>query len=102
MFRRIEGEDPLSLGRQATLAPRDSEPVLPVVAPLENERELLPHDHPKWVTDGISISQRARMLVANLKPVMVRALTFWDHRVRSIAIAGRRLQIDPSGSYRIE
>jgi hypothetical protein len=29
-------------------------------------------------------------------------LSFWDHRVRSIAVGERRVRIDASGSYAID
>ncbi len=62
----------------------------------------LPSDHPQWMKDTLSISQRARALLAKIKPVVVRVITAWDHRVRSISIAGRTLKIDASGSYRFD
>ena len=61
----------------------------------------LPRDHPAWQRDVISVSARAREIVARLRPLAIRALTFWDHVRRSTAIAGRTLEIDPSGSYRL-
>lgn len=76
------------------------------VAALLPEGELetppLPRDLPQWAKDAVAISRRARQLLARLKPIVVRVLTFWDHRVRSIGIAGRKLSIDPSGSYRAD
>jgi hypothetical protein len=39
--------------------------------------------------------------MVRLRPVVVRVLTFWDHLRRGAAIAGRTLEIDPSGSYRL-
>lgn len=62
----------------------------------------LPSDHPKWMKDTLSISQRARALLVRLKPVALRAIAYWEHRVRSIAIGGRNLSVDPSGSYRLD
>ncbi len=62
----------------------------------------LPSDHPHWMKDTLSISQRARALIAKIKPVVVRVITAWDHRVRSISIAGRTLRVDASGSYRFD
>jgi hypothetical protein len=41
-------------------------------------------------------------LIARLRPVAVRILGFWDHRIRSAFVAGTRISIDPSGSYRME
>ncbi len=61
----------------------------------------LPADHPAWARDALSISQRARALLARIKPVVVRVVAFWEHRVKSIAIGNRTLSIDASGSYRV-
>ncbi|MDQ2662777.1 MAG: hypothetical protein M3Y18_01935 [Candidatus Eremiobacteraeota bacterium] len=52
--------------------------------------------------DALSLSQRARRVMAKLQPIVLRALTYWDHRVRSLFVSGRRLTVDPSGSYKIE
>ena len=49
----------------------------------------------------ISISARARTVLAQLRPVVLRVLSYWDHRVREIALGGRRLAVDPAGSYRL-
>ncbi|MBD5635735.1 MAG: hypothetical protein IAI49_14785 [Candidatus Eremiobacteraeota bacterium] len=62
----------------------------------------LPSDHPAWMRDSLSISQRARALLASIKPVVVRVIAFWEHRARTIAIGGRTLCVDASGSYRFE
>jgi len=56
---------------------------------------------PAWQRDALAVSARVRALLATLRPVVVRALTFWDHAVRSIRIGAARLEIDPSGSYRL-
>jgi hypothetical protein len=61
----------------------------------------LPRDHPAWQRDILSVSARARTVVAALRPVVVRALTFWDHVVRSIRVGPRRVEVDPSGCYRL-
>jgi len=61
----------------------------------------LPRDHPAWQRDALSISARVHAIVAQLRPLAVRVLTFWDHAARSITIAGRRLEVDPSGCYRL-
>ena len=62
----------------------------------------LPHDHPAWMKDTLSLSQRARLVFARLKPAVVTVLRFWDHQVRSIVVGGRRLSVDASGSYRLD
>lgn len=61
----------------------------------------LPRDHPAWQRDILSVSARARAVVAALRPVIVRALTFWDHVIRSVSIGARRVEVDPSGCYRL-
>lgn len=62
----------------------------------------LPNDHPRWMKDTLSISQRARALLQKMKPVVMRVITAWDHRVRHITISGRTLKVDASGSYRFD
>ncbi|MBC5800096.1 MAG: hypothetical protein GIX03_06390 [Candidatus Eremiobacteraeota bacterium] len=62
----------------------------------------LPGDHPAWMKDTLSISQRARALLTKLRPVVLRVVTYWEHKARSIVCAGRRLSIDQSGSYRLD
>lgn len=61
----------------------------------------LPRDHPAWQRDVLSLSARARAVVAALRPAVVRVLTFWDHVARSVTIANRRVEVDPSGCYRL-
>ena len=61
----------------------------------------LPRDHPRWQRDILSVSARARAVIAALRPVAVRALTFWDHVVRSVSVGTRRVEVDPSGCYRL-
>jgi hypothetical protein len=61
----------------------------------------LPRDHPAWQRDMLAVSARVRALLAQLRPVAVRVLTFWDHAVRSVSLGGRRLDVDPTGSYRL-
>ena len=61
----------------------------------------LPRDHPAWQRDVLAVSARVRAIVARMRPVAVRVLTFWDHVVRSVAIGGRRVDVDPSGCYRL-
>jgi hypothetical protein len=72
---------------------------------LETSAELgnnLPGDHPAWARDVVSLSARFRGMLARIKPVAVRVLTFWDHHVRSIMVGGRRLSVDASGCYRMD
>ena len=75
---------------------------VPSVADPETEAgATLPADHPRWQRDVLSISARARAAIANLAPLVVRVLSYWDHRIREIALGRRRLAIDPAGSYRL-
>jgi hypothetical protein len=101
VLQRIENDDNAAAAR---LAPGQAyaEPIVPSVAQVELETAPLPRDHPPWVKDAIAVSQRAREILAKLKPVVVRVLCFWDHRLRSITAGGRRVTIDLSGSYRID
>ncbi len=62
----------------------------------------LPRDHPAWMRDTLSISQRTRALLGKLKPVALKIISQWEHRVRSIAIGNARLSVDASGSYRLD
>jgi hypothetical protein len=74
----------------------------PVADAPPEEAPSLPSDHPAWTKDTLSLSQRARALVATLAPLVVRTLTYWDHRVRSIVLRSGTLRVDVSGSYRLE
>jgi hypothetical protein len=101
MLRHVELDEapanlPLAVGASR------SEAIVPIVAEGELETALQPHDQPRWVKDAVAVSQRAREIIANLRPAAVRVLCFWDHRIRSIAVAGRCVQVDPSGCYRVE
>lgn len=102
MLRRIE-PDETNL-RLETSAPGTArtDPVVAGVAESELEPERLPNDHPRWVRDAIALSSRARELVQKLKPVVLRVMTLWDHRFRSIVVGDRRVTVDPSGSYRAD
>lgn len=103
MLRRVEPNG----AREANAALREREAaqtqaIVAAVPDVELETSLLPRDHPPWVTDTLSVSNRARELLGRLKPVIVRILTFWDHRVRSVFVGDARVSIDPSGCYRRE
>lgn len=76
-------------------------PALPPIDPDAAGTPQLPSDHPPWQRDVISISSRARAVIATIVPVVVRALTFWDHRLREIACGSRTLAVDPAGCYRL-
>jgi hypothetical protein len=101
MLRRVDADEQRHPHGLETAGTIGAEPIVSAVAQPEMETTL-PRDHPKWVKDALSVSQRAKDLVTRLKPVVVRILTFWDHRVRSACIGGARVSIDPSGSYRVE
>lgn len=79
-----------------------SAPVAPHAADEELETDRLPREHPRWVKDAPAVSQRARALLAALRPIALRVLSFWDHHMRAIRIGDRELTIDSSGSYRLE
>ena len=98
MPRRIDRDLERS---RAELGPVLYDPLAAVGPDAELETPPLPRDLPPWARDAIAVSQRARDLIARLKPAIVRVLTFWDHRVRNAIVGGRRLDIDASGSYRI-
>jgi hypothetical protein len=61
----------------------------------------LPRDHPAWQRDILSVSARARAVVAALRPAVVRVLSFWDHVVHRVSIGARRVEVDPSGCYQL-
>lgn len=77
-------------------------PVLALLPDDELETPPLPREFPKWTKDALAVSQRARQIIATLRPAIVRVLTFWDHHIRSAIVGGRELQVDVSGSYRID
>jgi hypothetical protein len=79
-------------------------PVAPMpVADISAEMPAsLPRDHPAWQRDMLAVSARVRAVLAQLRPVAIRALSFWDHAVRAVTVgSGRRLEVDPSGCYRL-
>ncbi len=101
MLRRIESEH-RAASLAASLETAHSEPIVSAVGEPDLETPFLPHDHPPWVKDTLTLSRRAREIIAGLPRVAVKILSFWDHRIRSIVVSGTRLSIDPSGSYRCE
>jgi hypothetical protein len=102
MLRRVESEEARAPAHQPNASAIASEAAIAPVGESEAENWLLPRDHPKWARDAVTLSQRAREVIARLRPAIVKILTFWDHRIRSALIAGSRVSIDPSGSYRVE
>jgi len=78
--------------------------LIPALPPIDADAAgipELPSDHPQWQRDVVSISSRARALIANVVPVVVRTLSYWDHRIREIAFGPRTLSVDPAGCYRL-
>ncbi len=64
--------------------------------------QTLPGDHPPWMKDTLSLSQRARALLATLRPVVMKVIAYYEHHVRSIVVGNGRLSVDASGSYRLD
>ena len=86
---------------RASLDPIAYAAVLPIAVDPELEATVLPRDHPAWQRDVLSISARARAVIATLKPLAVRVLGFWDHQLRELRIGSRTLGVEPSGCYRL-
>jgi hypothetical protein len=89
--------------QRAGLEPLAFDPVAGVRADVDapDLAPALPGDHPAWQRDVLSISARARSLIAALRPLAVKVLHFWDHRWGDITIGGRRFGVDPAGCYRL-
>jgi len=102
VLRRVEGDEQRQPSLLDILGLGQSQPIVPRIAEADMETALLPHDHPKWVKDALSVSNRAKELIGALRPAVIRVLSFWDHRIRSAFIGGSHITIDPSGSYRAE
>jgi hypothetical protein len=85
----------------ALLYPATIAPVLPPIDADAAGVPAFPSDHPPWQRDVVSISARARAVIAAIAPVVVRTLSYWDHRVREIAFGSRTLSVDPAGCYRL-
>ena len=98
-MRRVDTE---SNSNAVVYTPVSASRVAPLIPDDEIETPPLPREHPQWVKDAIAVSQRARQIIARLKPVVVRILTFWDHHVRGVAIGQRHFSVDLSGSYRLD
>jgi hypothetical protein len=99
MLRHVESDESPGGLWPSALQP---DPAIAAVTDGDADAGTLPQDHPRWVSDAVAISKAARELAEKLRPVFVAVRSFWDHRLRCIAIAGRRLGIDASGSYRLE
>ena len=104
MSARIDGELAGANAASASTPPALALPP-PLAIALDPDIELsnnLPSDHPPWAKDTLSLSQRARAWLSRIRPIAIRVMTFWDHRLRSIVVGGRTLSVDASGSYRLE
>jgi hypothetical protein len=88
-------ETPTSLATRVVGAAGEHDAVLGELRP------TLPADHPVWQRDVLAVSARVRTLLAALTPVAVQVLSFWDHVLRALSVGGRRLELDPSGCYRV-
>jgi hypothetical protein len=109
---RVDGQPDLAGNPQAAaagapLALALPAPFVPALDPVDADDgwgngPSLPSDHPAWARDAISLSQRARALLAHVVPVVLRVIAFWEHRTRSIDVGGRTLFVDTGGSYRFE
>ena len=78
--------------------------VAPALAPIDADAAGLPElpsDHPPWQRDVVSLSSRARAVLATVVPTVVRVFSYWDHRLRELAFGARTLAIDPAGCYRL-
>jgi hypothetical protein len=62
---------------------------------------VLGAEHTAWRRDRLSPSNRAKRLLEKIKPFIIKVLSFWDHRISRLAIEGRELFIDSSGSYQV-
>jgi hypothetical protein len=102
MLRRLDGEEPRTPAPALHAGAISTEQAVEAIGESDADTSLLPRDHPKWARDAVTLSQRAREIIARLRPVAIRILTFWDHRIRSAFISGSRVSVDPSGSYRVE
>lgn len=98
----IEPASPLSLEAHAAAELAAPAAIAAMADAAVDDAPSLPVDHPAWARDTLSLSQRARLFLASLGPVVIRTFTYWDHRIRSIAVGAGRLTIDISGSYRLE
>jgi hypothetical protein len=96
---RVEYDEPQAL---ASPPGAYAAPVVLATSDAELDSGSLPPEHPRWVKDSLAVSQRARELIARLRPIAVRILTFWDHRIRHAVVGGLTVHVDPSGCYRID
>ena len=98
MLRPVEAEESAAAALRAEAAA--SEPIVAGASRPENDAAELPNDHPRWVKDAVAVSRAAREIVARLRPLALAVFSVWDHRFRSVVVAGRCVVVDASGSYR--
>src|SRR5579862_3112741 len=101
MLRRLELDD-ANPTLSVQIGAAASEAIAPVVPDGELETPLSAHDRPRWIRDAVAVSQRARELIARLRPVAIGVFGFWDHRMRAVVIGECCVRIDASGCYRID
>ncbi len=75
-------------------------PTIPIDAEASGDPRL-PADHPQWQRDVLSISSRTRAIIATIVPTIVRTFSYWDHRLRELALGARTLSVDPAGCYKL-
>lgn len=61
---------------------------------------VLPPGHPAWPRDLVSLTRRARALLATLPRLVVRVWSAWDHARREAIVNGYTVVIDGAGTYR--
>ena len=47
-------------------------------------------------------AQAVPALLARVKPAFITVIAAWQHRVRTLAIGGRRVAVDATGCYRVD
>ncbi|GAC1442734.1 MAG: hypothetical protein NVS3B17_01690 [Vulcanimicrobiaceae bacterium] len=104
MSGRVDPEGGAFVAPLALAPPGSPEALAPLALDPDDRGDApaLPHDHPAWMRDAVSLSQRARALLATMKPVVLRVIDAWEHRVRNAVIGGRTVKVDASGSYRVD
>jgi len=103
VLRRIDPDEAAAALAAGAGGARAAEAVVSSVAHTDFETTGLPHDHPRWVRDAIAVSQRARRSLEKLAPAITMAVfSVWEHRLRYAVVAGHRVRIDGSGSYRAD
>jgi hypothetical protein len=104
MSARVDQDAQASLGANQLALPGTGAPLALAAIDYDDRwgGHTLPSDHPPWMKDTLSVSQRARALIAKLRPVVIKVIAAFEHHVRSIVVGKGRLSVDPSGSYRLD